>query len=658
MPRLKQILAIFLFSTLAAAQDPTARLTAAAKLWARIHYTHPWLAAKDIDWDRSFAEAAPKILAAQSKEEYRAAVSGMLAALGDPATYVATPPDESRLTPREPSFRREQDIVVLDPGIGGPAPFLKMVPELLTELAKKDVRVLVVDARNSPSFIQRWSDTITAHSAPGLVSVGRSWSGYPNPQSAGNAYNGYRHSLSSTAGAKVTGAPEGTAKPIVVVANSWTSTPPGLIALQIAGRVAFVLEGEHSYDAVVPQSPMPLGEGLVAAIRNVEFTHADGSHGFVPQRDVEKDGLGAALELARAGAISPVSTRPRGFQLRPFAEKSYADQPYPSEGLRMLSALRVWSVFENFFPYKHLIGEDWGAVLPSALEDARAAKDSVAYHQAIARLVARTNDTHCFVGSRVLSEHWGSASLPFLLRWVEGRPVVIAVTKDGAAAGVRPGDVVIALDGRSFLERLEERKPLVAASTPQSKIARAMYSVTLGAEGSTSLLTLEGENGVRRDLEVKRAADYQAVREKGSPVYRKLDDRTGYVDLERLTEAQVGDMFDEFKNSKAIILDMRGYPRGTAWSIAPRLSAADQPVNAEFRRNLLNMGNAETMLFEQRLPARGKSPRYEGRTVMLIDERAISQSEHSGLMYKTANGTQFVGEPTTGANPTFAVGRI
>jgi C-terminal processing protease CtpA/Prc len=35
---------------------------------------------------------------------------------------------------------------------------------------------------------------------------------------------------------------------------------------------------------------------------------------------------------------------------------------------------------------------------------------------------------------------------------------------------------------------------------------------------------------------------------------------------------------------------------------------------------------------------------------MLIDDRAISQSEHSGLMYKTANGTIFIGSASTGAN--------
>ena len=35
---------------------------------------------------------------------------------------------------------------------------------------------------------------------------------------------------------------------------------------------------------------------------------------------------------------------------------------------------------------------------------------------------------------------------------------------------------------------------------------------------------------------------------------------------------------------------------------------------------------------------------------MLIDERAISQSEHTGLFLEAANGTKFVGTPTAGAN--------
>jgi C-terminal processing protease CtpA/Prc len=42
--------------------------------------------------------------------------------------------------------------------------------------------------------------------------------------------------------------------------------------------------------------------------------------------------------------------------------------------------------------------------------------------------------------------------------------------------------------------------------------------------------------------------------------------------------------------------------------------------------------------------------KYRGRTVMLIDERAMSQAEHLGLFLEAANGTVFIGSPTAGAD--------
>jgi C-terminal processing protease CtpA/Prc len=42
--------------------------------------------------------------------------------------------------------------------------------------------------------------------------------------------------------------------------------------------------------------------------------------------------------------------------------------------------------------------------------------------------------------------------------------------------------------------------------------------------------------------------------------------------------------------------------------------------------------------------------RYRGRTVTLIDGRAISHAEHTGLMLQAAADTLFLGSPTAGAN--------
>jgi C-terminal processing protease CtpA/Prc len=53
--------------------------------------------------------------------------------------------------------------------------------------------------------------------------------------------------------------------------------------------------------------------------------------------------------------------------------------------------------------------------------------------------------------------------------------------------------------------------------------------------------------------------------------------------------------------------------------------------------------------FFELLPRSDKS-RYHGRTVMLIDERAVSQAEEVGLFFEMANGTKFIGSATAGAN--------
>jgi C-terminal processing protease CtpA/Prc len=55
-----------------------------------------------------------------------------------------------------------------------------------------------------------------------------------------------------------------------------------------------------------------------------------------------------------------------------------------------------------------------------------------------------------------------------------------------------------------------------------------------------------------------------------------------------------------------------------------------------------------TFSFEQALP-KTKEAIYKGRTVMLIDERAMSQAEWTGLLFEAANGTKFIGSNSAGA---------
>ena len=63
-----------------------ARLAGLANIWGTVKYFHPFLAYRDIDWDKALIETIPKVNAAKTPQEYQAAVNQMLAVLNDKST--------------------------------------------------------------------------------------------------------------------------------------------------------------------------------------------------------------------------------------------------------------------------------------------------------------------------------------------------------------------------------------------------------------------------------------------------------------------------------------------------------------------------------------------------------------------------------------------
>jgi C-terminal processing protease CtpA/Prc len=99
---------------------------------------------------------------------------------------------------------------------------------------------------------------------------------------------------------------------------------------------------------------------------------------------------------------------------------------------------------------------------------------------------------------------------------------------------------------------------------------------------------------------------------------------------------------------------MRGYPHGTAWLLARHLKTDPAPKVAALSSAMLvapfsidsdtRITSAQTLFLE---PATKK---YTGKTVMLINDLAMSAAEHTGLFLEAANGTKLVGSPSAGAN--------
>jgi len=246
------------------------------------------------------------------------------------------------------------------------------------------------------------------------------------------------------------------------------------------------------------------------------------------------------------------------------------------------------------------------------------------------------------------------------VRIVEGVPVVTRLrdTAQARAAGVRVGDVVARIDGEAPQARIERLARVIPASTPQALRSAVGPLLLNGPEGSTAVLALRGADGREREARLPRRSDWPSPRPDTTPAWRMLDGNVGYVDLVRLAPSQVDAILAELGRARGIVFDLRGYPFGTWPVLAPRLARRDTVVGALFhRRDAVDAGGpfagtrgAAEYRFDQFVAAAEAPRRYTGPTLMLIDERAVSQAEHTGLFLRAANGTRFVGTPTAGTN--------
>lgn len=650
------------------------RLMGLGKLWGTVRYLHPYLAYKQIDWDAALVKALPEVREAKTAGEYASAVQKMLNALGDPTTRIlqtempGAAPD-AKLTPF--SRKTDRDVLVVTWTQQDSLDFngtMQKLRALTTELDKVKGMVFDLRAGGDVSFGFQASGLTRLLSATPVTAPGqrsRMYAGYP-PQS-GFTSGGYYTAFMTQDGERFEPAGKTKEFPVVFVIGEKSVLPPVALALQSAGKGAIVAEGRTTDEAVVVTTFLDLSEGVRAQVRLSELIHEDGTGGFQPDKVVSgsKNGEDPAFKAALAWIGNPKRAKTSSPRLPAQAasapDKTYADMTYPPLEYRLLAGFRLWTIIRTFFPYKDLMQEDWDGVLREFLPKLEAAKDAQEYALTVAEMVTHVHDSHAFVSSPILQQYFGVAPPPVQARLIEGKPVLTRLqdVPEVKQSRLAIGDVILKVDGEDAQARIARFGKYLAASTPQALANSVMQRLLNGADNSALTLTVQDSSGTEREVKLSRKAAYSAELRKGrtGDILKILPGNIGYADLDRLPVSDVDKMFEMFRETKAILFDMRGYPLGTAWAIAPRLTERQAVPAAKFRRPMvlatdaggdLSDFNAYTE-FTQTIPPTNKA-RYKGKTVMLIDERTISQAEHSGLFFEAANGTKFVGSPTMGAN--------
>src|SRR5262249_27222471 len=152
------------------------------------------------------------------------------------------------------------------------------------------------------------------------------------------------------------------------------------------------------------------------------------------------------------------------------------------------------------------------------------------------------------------------------------------------AAGVEVGDIVLKVDGEAVATRMARYSKWIPDSTEAAHRLKVARRMLFGAEGSILTLTVRDKENRVKDITLPRKSEYlRSVTRRKGEIVRVLDRGIGYVDLERLSIDQVNEMFEKLRGTSATIFDLRGYPQGTVWSIAPRVNKKGARFGALYR---------------------------------------------------------------------------
>ena len=669
----------------------TERVAKLSELYGHIKFFHPYLGYKPINWDSAFAATAPLVANAKTDNETVAAIRQLLAVLGDEATTVeltAKPTAATATTAADSMqvyFTADSTLVLRTNNYAGASNYdvpMEIVSSFVTQLPK--ARAALIDLRGGhqlPDFDKEsfrygvsYVGLERALSAEPFATAGermRNHSGFA-PE-GGNSSGGYWSAFYTLSGQIIQPRRGVKNRPLAILVNKNSVLTPALFALRNSPNVQFYSTEPLSDAQLVKTAAFPFSESIRVSFRTGELVNTDGSLGVtgvsvIPAMTNRPNGPADAVTAYVINQLRmPKSTAtltglgPAPLPVTP-APTIYPPGKYPSLGYRLLAGAKIWSVIHYFHAYKDLMPTNWDTNLRTAVGELASASDSTQYAIAIAHFYRTIQDSHGFIsGATPLRYYAGSGGVLVDIRFIEDKPTITRVYADSLRAkGMQVGDIITSVNGEPIRDRIARMADIQPASnewTRRRDLANRLLRSPIGTPIQIGLLG--SDNKPKTVSVLSQSSGRLQPPPDTTSRFRLLAGNIGYVNMGTLQTSDVDRMFDTFKNTKAIIFDIRNYPQGTAWAIAPRLTDKRNVVGARFFRyapvepdfpNGESNSSTQKFFFDQQIPPNTGKSVYRGKTVMLIDERTQSQAEHTGLFFEAANGTEFIGSPTAGAN--------
>ena len=327
---------------------------------------------------------------------------------------------------------------------------------------------------------------------------------------------------------------------------------------------------------------------------------------------------------------------------------------YPNELFRLQFLFRYWNTIQYFYPYKYIIGKDWNLVLNKLIPLFSGAANITGYHLLMTEFINSVNDSHSGLPDSIVQKELAPFALPVKTMMIENKPVVTVFKNDSLAkaSGLLAGDIIEKINGQAVKQIIDNKIHLVNGSNYPVKLAYMnIYDYITGGKDTSVRLSIKRGNN-KLSLQVKRYSQFPIENKKDTTHWRILPGNIGFVNMGMLEKKDIDSMFSRFANTRAIIFDIRNYPRGTIFTICkylyekPAAFAKILVPNLDFPGTFLWKGN----IVYGPTTADITNLHYRGKIVILVNENTQSHAEWTAMAFQAVPGSITIGSQTSGAD--------
>lgn len=335
----------------------------------------------------------------------------------------------------------------------------------------------------------------------------------------------------------------------------------------------------------------------------------------------------------------------------------------------MLALFRYWNAIEYFFPYKNLISKDWNVILKEEIAVFASIEDDEAYLRNIIRLATRIEDGHSSItsmGKQGLSVNsfmqqnhiFGTKGIPVELGLVEGKPTVIGFCNKIGCNSLQLGDIVVEFDNSPVDSIINARKEIFAKSNnSQDRVFgyelylhshKDSVNVEYLRNGVTFKKTVATEE-FKWDSPSHNGTVY--MRNDTSSYIKSIAGDVYYIDLSNIKNpGQLQSDYDRIKDSKALIVDLRRYPKnidlsyfilkGNPYANAVKFLYPLQGAPGTFHSEPTDLQKSDY----------DNPDSYKGKLILLVGNNTMSAGETCAMFLQSHANTTVIGTNTAGAN--------